>query len=153
MAYGIFRYLGQKWLDAKFEERLAAYKHAQQRELEQLKFEINTLMDRTVRLHQREFDVLPETWGRLNDAFSKLVPVALGFQQYPDINRMPENQVDELLDKSPLANWQKIELLGASDKTRYYADAMAWHILQDAGDAYNNFRGYFHKTESLSLSH
>jgi hypothetical protein len=48
IAYAIFKYLGQKWLDAKFEERLAAYKHAQQKELEQLKFEINALMDRTV---------------------------------------------------------------------------------------------------------
>jgi hypothetical protein len=137
--------MGQKWLDAKFEERLAAYRHAQQRELEQLKFEINTLMDRMVRLHQREFDVLPEAWGRLNDAFQKLEPVALGFQQYPDVSRMPDNQLDELLDKSPLANWQKTELRSAHDRTRYYADAMAWHILQDAGGAYNDFRDYFHK--------
>jgi hypothetical protein len=29
--------LGEKWLNAKFEERLAEYKHAQQKEIEQLR--------------------------------------------------------------------------------------------------------------------
>jgi hypothetical protein len=54
VAYYLFKFLSEKWLNAKFEERLAAYKHEQQKELERLKFEINTLMDRTVKLHQRE---------------------------------------------------------------------------------------------------
>ena len=145
IAYGIFRYLGQKWLDAKFEERLAAHKHAQQRELEHLKFEISTLMDRTVRLHQREFDVLPEVWGRAIDAFNAIHPMALGFQEYPDLDKMSADQLQELIDKCPLAGWQKKELLATGAKTRYYADAMMWHKLADAGDAYNEFNEYFRK--------
>jgi hypothetical protein len=61
----LFKVLGEKWLNAKFEERLAQYKHAQQKEIEQLRFRINSLMDRTTKLHQHEFDVLPEAWSRL----------------------------------------------------------------------------------------
>ncbi|MEY9418351.1 hypothetical protein ABIF69_004793 [Bradyrhizobium japonicum] len=41
----LFRTFSEKWLNAKFEERLAAYKHEQQKELEHLKFEINAQMD------------------------------------------------------------------------------------------------------------
>jgi hypothetical protein len=41
IAYGLFRFFGERWLNAKFEERLAAYKHAQQKELEHLRLEIN----------------------------------------------------------------------------------------------------------------
>jgi hypothetical protein len=45
IAFGLFKVLGEKWLNAKFEERLAEYKHAQQKEIEQLRFRINALMD------------------------------------------------------------------------------------------------------------
>jgi len=40
VAFAVFRFLGQKWIDGKFAERLEVYKHQQQRELEQLKFQI-----------------------------------------------------------------------------------------------------------------
>jgi hypothetical protein len=146
IAYGIFKFLGEKWLNAKFEERLAAYKHEQQKELEELRFKINTLMDRTVKLHQREFDVLPEAWGRLHDAFSIIRPVALGAQQSPDVDAMSEDQLDDLLEKSPLSGWQKKELKAVRDnKTRYYSDALMWRKLNDAGVAYANFYEYLSK--------
>jgi len=43
-SYALFKWFSEKWLNAKFEERLASYKHAQ---------------DRTVKLHQREFEAIP----------------------------------------------------------------------------------------------
>ena len=52
-----------QWLDSKFAERLEAYKHQQQRELEQLRFQINALFDRVTKLHQREFQVLPDAYA------------------------------------------------------------------------------------------
>lgn len=146
IAYGVFKSFGEKWLNAKFEERLAVYKHEQQRELEQLRYKINTLMDRTVKLHQREFDVLPEAWGRLTDAFHATHPIGLGFHQYPDVNKLTADQLDDLLDeRSPLAGWQKTELRSASDKTRYYADAISWHNLLKAEGALRDFHIYFSK--------
>ena len=68
-AYLLFRHLGDNWLAGKFNERLEAFKHAQQQQLEQLRLRINTTFDRTVKLHANEFEVLPELWGRLNEAF------------------------------------------------------------------------------------
>jgi putative transposase len=38
-------------------------------------------MDRTTKLHQREFDVLPEAWGRLNDAFVKTCDLPFRFER------------------------------------------------------------------------
>src|SRR5258705_12641703 len=43
-AWWLFRLFSEKWLNSKFEERLAAYKHEQQKELERLKFSINAQM-------------------------------------------------------------------------------------------------------------
>jgi len=83
-AFALFKLLAEKWLTAKFDERLAEYKHAQQKELEQLRFRINAMMDRTVKLHQREFDVVPETWSRLNDALNSVMALVSRVQSYPD---------------------------------------------------------------------
>src|ERR1700674_4226477 len=85
-AYLFFKFLGEKWLTAKFDERLAAYKHAQQRELEELKGKINALMDRTTKLHQREFEVLPEVWGRLVEARGRIGLAISSFHQTPDLD-------------------------------------------------------------------
>jgi hypothetical protein len=53
-AWWLFRLFSEKWLNAKFEERLAAYKHVQQKELEHLKFQINAQMDRATILQLME---------------------------------------------------------------------------------------------------
>jgi hypothetical protein len=132
-------------LSAKFDERLAAHKHAQQRELEQLRFEINALMDRTVKLHQREFDVIPEAWSRLNDAFHATEPVGLGFHQYPDVNRMTRAQFEGLLERSDLQDWEKAELREADDKTAYYSRATARIAVWKAHQVCSEFAIYFAK--------
>jgi hypothetical protein len=72
IAFGLFKFFGEKWLNAKFEERLASFRHEQRKEIERLRFRINALMDRTAKLHKWEFQVLPEAWGRLNDAFTAI---------------------------------------------------------------------------------
>jgi hypothetical protein len=144
-AYGFFKFLGAKWLDTKFQERLEAYKHEQHKELEELKFKINTLMDRTVKLHQREFDVLPETWGRLIDAYGYTQSVISSFQQYPDVNRMAAPQLEEFLAKSPLRETEKDELRSAEDRLKYYIKVITWHRIVDAKIKLNEFRMYLLK--------
>jgi hypothetical protein len=56
----LFRTFSEKWLNAKFEERLAAYKHEQQKELEQLKFAINSQMDRATNCIKRNLKRYPK---------------------------------------------------------------------------------------------
>jgi hypothetical protein len=54
----LFHPTGEKWLNSKFEESLAAYKHEHQKELEQLKISINVQMGRATIPHQRESTAL-----------------------------------------------------------------------------------------------
>jgi hypothetical protein len=144
-AYGLFRLFGVKWLDSKFEERLAAYKHAQQKELERLKFEINTIMDRTVKLHQREFDVLPEAWARVNDAFRAVHHIGMGMQSYPDVSGMSEPEIENLLERSEFEDWQKDKLREAKDKTTYYIKTITPIRMWKADKARAEFSAYFAK--------
>jgi hypothetical protein len=145
MVYTAFKYLGEKWLTATFDQRLAAYKHAQEQELEQLKFKISTLMDRTVKLHQREFEVLPELWGRLIEAHGVVVPTISPFQQYPDLDGMNEAQLDEFLQSSTLLIWQQDELKRQTGKVKYYSKAIFWDRLRRAREASREFHVYMLK--------
>lgn len=132
IVFQTFKRLGAKWLDARFEERLQALKHTQQKELEQLRYKISALLDRTVKLHQREFDVLPEAWSKLNDAYWRVRSLVSPVQSYPDVGKMPVAQQEQFIADCKLEEWQKVELRQAVDKTKYYQTEIFWARLAEA---------------------
>ena len=144
-AYAMFRLFTTKWIETRFAERLEAFKHQQNQEIEHLRFRINTMMDRNVKLHQREFYVLPETWSLLTDAFYTIQPIALGFQQYPDLDQMSAERLDEFLETSPLTALQKTELKASSNKVKYYGEVKTHYDLNKAIDVYNTFHASLSK--------
>jgi hypothetical protein len=134
-ALWLFKLFGDQWLSNRFAERLAAFRHEQAKDLEQLKFEINKLLDRSTKLHQQEFEVLPKAWSLLVKAFNTARGVTASVQSYPDIDRMKQSQLDEFLEDCPLGDWQKDELKEVADKNKYYQDAIFWHRLSEAKSA------------------
>jgi hypothetical protein len=147
IAWLIIKSFGDKWLENKFSESLETFKHAKNEELEKLRFEIATLMDRTVKLHQREFDVLPEAWGLLADAFAILQPVALGVGMAPDIRNMTTAQFEFFMANIPLEDFQKDELRNSPgpDQQTYYLNAIMRHDLDKAIDSCGAFHLYLKK--------
>jgi hypothetical protein len=134
-AFWLFKQFGEKWLGNKFAERLAAFRHEQSKEMEQVKFEINKLMDRKTKLHQREFEVLPKAWSLLTKNYHSARAFTSYFQSYPDVERMGDAQLEDFLRDSPLRDWQKEELRAAPDKNKYYQEAIFWHRLSEARTA------------------
>ena len=136
VAYFAFKFLATKWLENKFAERLEAYKHEQQKELEQLKFQINASFDRLTKLHQHEFQVLPDAWALLINAFVEARAFISSLQSYPDLTSMKPAQFAEFVEACPLATWQKEELKSVpqEDKNDYYQDKIFWHSCKSAGN-------------------
>jgi hypothetical protein len=166
LALWLFKLLGEKWISAKFAERLEAFKHDQQKEIEHLRFEINKLFDRTTKLHQWEFEVLPRAWSLLTKSYYSVRALIAPYQSYPDISRMSVAEFGEFLEQSELANWQKDELQKAPDRNKYYQDAIVWPRLVKARKACRKSMTYlrrnvifmppplkekFEKIESLTL--
>ncbi len=145
VAWLIIKSFGDKWLESKFAESLESFKHGKNKELENLRFEIAALMDRTVKLHQREFDVLPEAWGLLNDAFAIISPVALGVGNAPDFRKMSAEEFEYVLSKIPFEEFQKNELRNSKDQSRYYLDTIQWHDFNKAKEACAAFHFYLNK--------
>ncbi|MBR0882718.1 MULTISPECIES: hypothetical protein [Bradyrhizobium] len=141
----LFRTFSEKWLNAKFEERLAAYKHEQQKELEHLKFEINAQMDRATKLHQKEFEALPEAWARLMDAHGMTVSLVSRYQSHPDLNRMRPDQLEDFIVHSKLAEWQRQLVRDADDKTNAYRNQIEPFKIARTRKASRKFYLYFRK--------
>jgi hypothetical protein len=138
-----FRSFSEKWLNAKFEERLAAFRHEQQKELEQLKGQVNAQIDRTTKLHQREFDALAEAWRRLSVAHGIVRSVVSRSQSTPDVGRMGAEQLEDFLVHSKLAEWQRQAVRDASDKTVEYRKQAEPFKIARAQKASKKFFVYF----------
>lgn len=140
--YWLFKLFSDKWLTAKFAKRLEDHKHSQQKDLENVRFEISKIMDRTIKLHQREFDILPKAWELLVDANGIASAVLSPLQQYADVARMNDSQLDKFLESSHLEDWEKDELKSASNKSEYYWKSLQRHRVSEAREAVRLFHVY-----------
>jgi hypothetical protein len=127
--FGAIKWFGESWITSKFSERLETFKHAQQREIEHLKFQINASMDRAVKLHQREFETVPQAWSTLVEAFNAVKSFTSPFQSYADLHRVSDADLDEFLDDTELSNAQKNEIRTSSDRNETYQSILFWHRL------------------------
>ena len=141
IVYQIFKHLGAKWLDARFEERLQNLKHEQAQVIERMRFKISTLLDRATKLHQREFEVLPEAWAKANDAYWKASQVLAIMREVLDLDGMSGPQRENFIVKSRLMDWQKDEVRAADDKSKDYDEKIFWHDMSEAqSKAVESFR-------------
>jgi hypothetical protein len=141
-AYLVFTFLGRKWIDSRFAERLETYKHELNKELEETRYKVNSFFNRVTKIHEKEFEVLPEAWHKMQDALGLISGFTSIFQQYPDVNRMSQSALQEFLAKSRLHEFEKQELLQADDKMSYYQDKMFWHELRSLEEAFSDFHNY-----------
>lgn len=119
-AYAFFKFLGEKWISQKFAERLEAYKAEQTRELERLRHKINGVFDRTKRLHDKEFEVLPDIWAKIVDARDWAGSYLAAFKQYPDVGRMDDAELEEFLVTTRFSDSQKRDIRNAANRQNAY---------------------------------
>lgn len=145
VAYGLFRFLGQKWIENKFAERLDHLKHEHTKEIEHLRLEINTLLSRVGKLHEREFTVVPEAWGRLQDSLWRLKKFVSVFQSFPDVAKMGTDRFDEYLSGTTFLESEKKTIREATDKNKALQETIFWYDLAEVRTAYGNFHEYLEK--------
>jgi hypothetical protein len=75
VAWGYFQFIGKKWVEHRFSKDLEAFKGKKQKELEDYKSQQqqelerlrHRLSSRISKIHEKEFEVLPQAWLMLND--------------------------------------------------------------------------------------
>ncbi|NEJ26155.1 hypothetical protein GR247_40210 [Rhizobium leguminosarum] len=119
-AWAAFQWFGQKWIENKFAKGLEEYKAGQAQELEKLKHKINSAFDRITRLHNREFEVLPDLWGKLVEAKQWANAYTSPMQSYARVEYLGDDALRQFLDGTSFAEWQKREIMEARNKQDQY---------------------------------
>ncbi|EGE58393.1 UNVERIFIED_ORG: hypothetical protein GGI65_001956 [Rhizobium esperanzae] len=144
-AWAAFRWFGQKWIESKFAKGLEEYKAGQAQELEKLKHKINSAFDRITRLHNREFEVLPDLWGKLVEAKLWAGAYVSVMQSYANVEHLGEDALREFLDGTNFAEWQKREIMTARNKQDQYVKTYRRYRYADVQDKLREFDLSFSK--------
>jgi hypothetical protein len=154
-AWALFQLLGTKWLEARFQKdledfkakknaELESIKSAQAIELEHLRGRIQRLFDRTAKLHQNEFEVLPKIWDLMTKALSETIAFTARIQSITAISRMGSGQLNEFFKTLELPAWQEEELRGLQGKAMddKLHEMVFWVRLQRAERYHSDFHNY-----------
>jgi hypothetical protein len=123
IAYLLFQWLGKKWIENKFAERLEQLRHQQALELQKLRVEIDAMLSGALKLQEKEFAVLPEAWAKLDESHGLVSWLVSPMQQYANVDRMNSTQIEEFLAGTDFTGSQKDEVRNARDKGRTYQDS------------------------------
>lgn len=143
-AWQTFKHLGAKWLDEKFAERLADYKHRQSQEIEHLRGEIARLLDRTTRLHSAEFEVLPRAWELLGGAFGEIGSCISAIKSYANVTWLNSEELEAALDQPFLREFEKsnIRKLSGNDRQKEYSEIIDYHRYREASNLWIEFNNF-----------
>ncbi len=144
IAYLIFRFLGQKWIEAKFAERLEAYKKEQEKELEYYRSQVNILFSRVTKIHEKEIEVLPEIWQKLQFALGKMTRITDPVQLFPDFMKMNETDFNTFIENEKLNDTHKSEFqrVEKPERLNYYKKIHFWYALEDTKKGVNDYHNY-----------
>lgn len=136
VAYQAFKHLAGKWLDSRFQKNFQQLVHDQNKEIERLKSDLTKSFDRATKLHQREFEVLPQIWDQVCEAYWATAALVSPLQMMHDLNRMQSKQLEAFVAESELFDWQKEDVLASHDKTKAFNETSYWHRLNRVNQAH-----------------
>lgn len=82
VAYGLFQFLGRTWIENKFAEKLELYRHQQAIEIQRLRVEIDSMLSGAIKLQDREFEILPKAWEKLDEAYGRVNSLVSPIQSF-----------------------------------------------------------------------
>ncbi|MFW5983248.1 MAG: hypothetical protein ACOCQ4_02015 [bacterium] len=142
VAFITFRFLSKKWIENIFKKDLEDFKAKKNQQLEEYKYRINSLFSRITKIHDKEFEILPRAWCKLQDAIGAVAEASNPLFISPNFDAMEPTEIDDSLCKSVLTENQKTELKAASNKNDYYNEIIISHRINTARRNVQEFHNY-----------
>ena len=141
----IFKFGIQKWIEKKFAESLERSKTDLIHEVEKQKLQINALLNRANKLHEKEFEILPIMWAKLNKTHDSILIIEYRYDEHPDFDRFSANQLEEFMEQSDFnfSNDEKTMMREATSKNLFYHKIQKNRLIFSAWTIYQDFRNYF----------
>ncbi len=147
--YGLFTFVGKKWFDKwvdnRFASRLEKLKHEQQKEVEHLRHQIQSMFSRVSKIHAKEFEVLPKAWLMLHETYGWALQLTAMFMTVPDFNAISDAGFEEFLTQtilSPAAQQELRDKKDPSERDKYYTKAVAMARYDKAIESHRKLRNY-----------
>ena len=142
IVFGLVKWFGDKWLNKHFTSQLEALKHENQKELETVKQTIQSTFSRIVKVHEREYEVLPKAWFLLNVSLGHAIDSVARLKFRPTFQNMPDSQFEEFLESCKLTPYQRETLGKSANRKEYYEEAISGIELDDAQEQQRQFSNY-----------
>jgi hypothetical protein len=107
-AFALFKWLGGKWLENKFAERLQNLKSEQDQAIRMVQSTIDREVHRAKKLYDNEFTALSESWRLLRAAYDRSASTMGSMNT--NVSRMSHEELDRHLVKRGMEAWQRNEL-------------------------------------------
>jgi hypothetical protein len=106
ISVGFFWLVAQKaaerWIDAHFAKRQKEFEHEQAKELQRIKARLDTVIQGSLKLQEREFKIIPEAWEKTGDAYGLACWLCSPMQSYTSLQDMSAPHLEEFLSKQDL---------------------------------------------------
>ncbi len=142
VAYWLFHIFAKGWLDSHFQRDLEALRAEHLREAERLKADLGRYADRAIKFHEREYEVLPEAWGKMNKAYGAVAYAISSFQESADLNIMSDKELEAWLEGAEMHDIQKSEIRAATNKNENYIKILTWKQIGEADKVLSEFNNY-----------
>ncbi|MDR1285210.1 MAG: hypothetical protein LBJ88_03300 [Campylobacteraceae bacterium] len=108
--YNVFKYFCEKLVEKYISKSIDEYRNELNKELEKYKYETNILFHRISKIHEKEFDVLPEIFSLMIDAYNSLSEATSILKEYADVERMDEIEFENFIKNEDLPSNCKDQL-------------------------------------------
>ena len=119
IAFLFFRFLGKRWIENKFQKSLEDHKHKHDEEIQRLKCEIDLQLSRITKIHEKEFEVLPQAWTKLDNLLDLVRQFIRETHSIPNLNNKSSQELEEFLSKQDLSEDAKQNVRKHNDKKLY----------------------------------
>lgn len=147
VAFGFFQFLGARWLENRFEQRLESLRHEHAKELQSLRIEIDTALQGRLRIQEKELEVLTTCWDLMNNALGAAQDYVSLFQSYPDISRMSDTAKNEYLATLEIFEFQRREIIESHQPNETLKKYIELRKRNTAGEAHSKFHNYLKRHE------
>lgn len=146
-AFFLIKFWGEKWIENKFLKELELFKA-------QKLHELNLLLTRKTKWHEKEHEVLSESWKKLIKAHESLQVAISFFRQCPDLNEYSVEELERFMNDHQLSNREKAFMKDSrKDYTSAFSKILDHRTLNDAKAAFREFHTYFEENKIFLRPH
>lgn len=142
VALAVCAFFGRKWVEHRFNTLVNNHRHAQEKEIQRLRIEIESLLSGALMIQQKEFEILPKVWDSFNNTYRHIRGFTVPFMQVANLDTLGSQALEEFLAGTKLTASQKEQVMASDHKISTYEDMAFWYKLRDMRVLYTEFYGH-----------